>query len=114
MTRSNWLVFVSGVHMPKNAGYWQAIDNLAFYIRELSIESQQPVLEAHPWLLDEEHEVQMEFCAQFYTPEQQEKWDRLDEAFNVIMETYGTTYTETFEEVYARIWLFDLQSGELL
>jgi len=100
--------------MAKDAGYWQAVDNLAFYIRQLADETQVPVFDDHPWLLDEDEDFQVEFCSKFMTEEQQHKWAALDEAFLLITLTYGTTFEETYAEVYMRIWQYDLESGELM
>lgn len=100
--------------MAKDSGYWQAIDNLAFYIRQLSDESQLPYLQEAEWLWDASVEEQMDYCRQFMTAEQEEKWDKLEEAFDEVRRTYGTSYEETFAEVQARIWLYELESGDLI
>ena len=102
--------------LPK--GYLQAIDNLALYIRELTIESQEPILSHIPThqlleLAENNIEFLERYCEQFYTPEQKEKWDKLDEIFEMIYIEYGIDPADTAMRLEARILQYDLESGEL-
>ncbi|MBT8440225.1 MAG: hypothetical protein KJO91_10900 [Gammaproteobacteria bacterium] len=98
----------------KDAGYWQAIDNLAYYIRHLSEQTQVPVLQAHPEIWDKSQQYQTEFCRKFMSSEELAKWDNLDVAFGTVMETYGTEYDETFADVQLKMWKDEFTSGELI
>ena len=97
--------------MAKDAGYWQAIDNLAFYVRKLSLESQVPIFMANPWLVDESEEFQIEFCTRHQTEEQQQQWAQLDKTYFVIMETYDVPYEEVYNDALARSIQYDLEAG---
>lgn len=98
--------------MTKSSGYWQAVDNLAYHIRRMTIATQVPVMVDNPFILEEDEDTQVEFCNQFMTAEQKEEWDRLDDIFATIMFTYKTTFEETHADVFKRMIEYDIESGD--
>ena len=91
-------------------GYNQAIENLAYYIREASEESQMPIIDANEWILDEEPETQIEFIDSQMTDEQRKKWDELNYIMDVVSITYKVAPHKVYEDVGKRVMEPDLQA----
>lgn len=100
--------------MTKDAGYSQAIENLAFYMRELANETQRPILEANPWLYDEDEETKISFCNEQMSEEQRQRWSELDSAFAMIMTTYDVKMYEVYADTFTRIMEYDIEAGDFL
>ncbi len=98
--------------MAKDNGYWQAIDNLAYYVRQLADESQGPLLDSEPSLMDD-FDAALEACAANMTPEQRARWDTLETAVETIVRTYEVHPEEVWKETFARMMKYDLEAGML-
>ena len=98
------------INLPE--GYWQAVENLAFFALRLSQESQTPAMALLPdeTVLNATLDDMMEYCENFYSETQRKQWEHLETICKTVCETYKTTMELTFGHVYARMMLYDYQN----
>ena len=93
----------------KDNGYWQAVDRLAWEIYQLSKQTQIPLMDANPFLLDHlELDDITEFCHAAMPQEEIDQWETLDNIFTVVSETYQVDPDEIDQDVQVKIFQFDL------
>jgi hypothetical protein len=73
-------------------GYQQAIENMAYVIDQLSIQTLDPIMEEHGVASPEEAGVYM-------SDEDLAKWDEVERVANVICQTYSVEYDDFMNEV---------------
>jgi len=95
-------------------GYLQSIDNLAYYTRLLSEESQQPHMDDNPqWMDGGDMEDISDRCSELMTNEENADWDRLDDIADTITKTYHIPPDRVMQDVTARMLQYDIDSGML-
>lgn len=100
--------------MIETLGYKQAIQNLAFYIRDMADRTQSPVFDANPWLIEEDPDFQVDFCSEHMSEQDIHDWSQLDTAFEAIVTTYRMDPDTVYAQVFAQIMAYDLQAGTFL
>lgn len=89
--------------MNNEAGYDQAIDNLAYAIDKLAAETLEPVMTNYGVTTPEE-------ANEFLTEEEKELWEEIERIANVVAVTYGKTYDEVMDTVSAVMFAHTLKT----
>lgn len=96
------------------AGYWQAIDNLAWEIRKLTEVTISPMYRENPLAIDklgDDMDKVLNFCEAAMSEAEHEMWSTLDEILGVVIDTYETDHETVWNHVFARLYQYDVESG---
>lgn len=101
---------VSVVLNMDNKGYTQAIENLAYAIRELTTETLDPIFEANPWLEETDEDTADAFVDKHMPQEHTDKWLYVEVIVRTVADTYNRPVSEIEKAVNALLLLKELQN----